>query len=349
MGAISKQVARRLARHAVTPWEEVSHSHALKMLVFRRDRDSTVERVVVYYERQSGSVITRHGSRIVQVFRDSLDSDVLCMLFDTPELYLQLGFRRIEEAAPAPYFRPVCDSDATRDELGAIDAELADIQERRARVAARLHGGCASCGGSEMKWLIANVSICVKQEVKGISEALCIALSADADGVVHIEKSGKIGWGGVISAKARKAITRLRREDRHVITASLGTRGRFFIGMKDDACIWNGSELLDELIEGGEVAQVAFGSAFDSFVVLYKDGHCAWSCIPRDFRTVLSGGDVRAVGMGSNGQFFALFKHGNVTFGGLGEDEKMAVELCDGSIEQACFGYLNSVVLRYAC
>ena len=112
---------------------------------------------------------------------------------------------------------------------------------------------------------------------------------------------------------------------------SLGSRDRYFCSFHDGSHAFKGPKGLDRELRKLKKppASVAFGSTYDTFCLVFKDG--SWKCggrgIPTDLMEHLGERkDVQTVTLGPEGEWFLKLRGGTMWWGGIHSELDAAIQ-----------------------
>jgi len=175
----------------------------------------------------------------------------------------------------------------------------------------------------------------------------CMATNGQGTAVIY--RSGEWAYTSEGLPKAlRKALKGRKPSDAPPRYVSLGTEDRYFMSFRDGTAIWYGPSTLDKALDNGNasnksskwgfssgsanpsphqpVSSVAFGSTFDTFVVVFKDG--SWEYNGKGMPEGLVGilrdrgekADLSTVTLGPRGEWFLRTRNGKMYWGNASEE-----------------------------
>ena len=122
---------------------------------------------------------------------------------------------------------------------------------------------------------------------------------------------------------------------------SVGVGKRYFLQRTDGETWYRGPDLLSEVANSEtKVKCVAFGSCYDSVVVLCDNGSVLRTeQIPVELMKVLDGDtDVQFVSMGPSGEWFVKLSGDEYQYGGVNAEMKTKLDKCGPKLKEVTFG-----------
>ncbi len=130
---------------------------------------------------------------------------------------------------------------------------------------------------------------------------------------------------------------------------SVGVNKRYFLQRTNGQSYYRGPEILAKVANAGsKVKCVAFGSSYDSVVILCKDGRIMKTeHVPSELQDVLElGKEVEFVSMGPQGEWFVRMEGDDYLYGGLTQEMKESLDSCGPKLKEVTFG-TKAFIARY--
>jgi hypothetical protein len=176
----------------------------------------------------------------------------------------------------------------------------------------------------------------------------CVALGADADPTALVVHERGQSWTQGLPPLALSAVqARLAAcADSRAAAVALGSDERYYIRWQAGIHDWMASDECSTLVRAAPVESVAFGAGWDSFLILFKSGACAWAGLPAACEAALRGrgamhARLRAAALGPAGEWWLGFADGAHAAGGLTPGcahALRALEAAGAEVTHASFG-----------
>ena len=205
----------------------------------------------------------------------------------------------------------------------------------------------SSLSGMEFRFsLPADVMAQVDQCLKDITkmDKLVKGVATNGKGTVFLYGNGGVAYTPSIPRALYHKLRQLRNSSFSARPSyiSLGTRDRYFVSFNDGTADWKGPKALDKCLKkcvstAQQPRSVSFGSTYDTFFVVFKDGSWQYQGrgIPESLEEKLAARDDRAdltcVNLGPSGEWFLKAKNGRMWWSGITEElDRVIADILNG-------------------
>ena len=316
MSKLTLESVRALAsKHEAT---EIIHDEQFHLIAFSTKADPTKGdslRVNIWYNTGTvGRVLDHPRLFHTQIFKSNCHENDLNAIFSHPRRYPQLGYRfkKTEQKRPqiAPEDRVMTESAALELQLAKLVSEQREMAKERAALEALLTATAPDAkldttqkkGDNKTNMHVTygqithgkNVCYSLRPKHRKAFESswndenyLSVSL---AKGFITILPEGKFSYS-VIPHTLYQKLTSRKSSEPHIICASLGSEGRYYIRFNDGEWQALGSDSLVKEIDQYHcgVEKIAFGPKWGSYFIKFQDGATVWQDMPLGLHNKLKG------------------------------------------------------------